>query len=69
MLLFTEDLPIGVIGTHFFRNQAENAVTVNVLRYRDMLTNFFWPIIDDMDVTFLILFRVFLFILFLIIQQ
>lgn len=41
----------GVIGPYFFENEAGNAVTVNGLRYRDMLTNYFWPIIDDMDVS------------------
>lgn len=39
----------GVIGPFFFENAAGTAVTVNGARYRDMLTNSFWPEIADMD--------------------
>ena len=41
----------GVIGPCFFEIQAANADTVNGLNYWDMLRNFCWPFIDDMDVS------------------
>lgn len=40
----------GVIGPYFFENDAGATVSVNGLRYRTMLTDFFWPEIDAMDV-------------------
>ncbi len=39
----------GVIGPHFFENEAGETVTVNGVRYRDMITNFLWPQLDGMD--------------------
>jgi hypothetical protein len=33
----------GVIGPYFFENEAGNAVTVNGVRYRNMITEFLWP--------------------------
>ena len=42
----------GDFGPYFFENETGNAVTVNGFRYRDMLTDLFWPIIDYIDVSF-----------------
>lgn len=39
----------GIIGPYFFENEAGAAITVNGERYRSMITNFFWPKLDDMD--------------------
>lgn len=39
----------GVIGPYFFENAAGNVVTVNGVRYRNMITNFLWPELHDMD--------------------
>lgn len=39
----------GVIGPYFFENDRGEAVTVNGICYRNMITEFLWPIIDDMD--------------------
>ena len=39
----------GVIGPYFFENDAGNAVTVNGVRYRNMITEFLWPQLDGMD--------------------
>lgn len=39
----------GVIGPYFFENDNGVAVTVNGERYRSMITNFFWPEIENMD--------------------
>jgi hypothetical protein len=40
----------GVIGPYFFENNAAgNAVTVNEVRYRNMITEFLWPQLDGMD--------------------
>jgi hypothetical protein len=38
-----------VIGPYFFEKEAGNAVTVNGVRYRDMITEFLWPQLDGMD--------------------
>lgn len=40
----------GIIGPFFFEDRAGRAVTVNGERYRAMITDFLWPIIDQMDV-------------------
>lgn len=40
----------GVIGPYFFQNAAGNALTVNGVRYREMLTEFLWPELDRIDV-------------------
>lgn len=39
----------GIIGPYFFENQRGEAVTVNGERYRQMITNFVWPELDEMD--------------------
>ncbi|KAL4125925.1 hypothetical protein QTP88_010162 [Uroleucon formosanum] len=39
----------GVIGPYFFEDERGNAETVNGDRYRNMISNFLWPILDDMD--------------------
>lgn len=39
----------GVIGPYFFEDEAEIAVTVNGIRYRNMITEFLWPQLDGMD--------------------
>jgi len=39
----------GVIGPYFFENAAGNAVTVNGVRYRDMITNFLWEELNGID--------------------
>lgn len=40
----------GIIGPHFFENDVGEAITVNGERYRRMITDFLWPILNDMDV-------------------
>ena len=40
----------GIIGPYFFQNDAGLAVTVNGVRYREMITNFLWPELDHMNV-------------------
>ncbi|XP_075149032.1 uncharacterized protein LOC142222665 isoform X2 [Haematobia irritans] len=40
----------GIIGPYFFQNEAGQAVTVNGVRYREMITNFLGPELEDMDV-------------------
>jgi len=39
----------GVIGPYFFENDAGNAVTVNGVRYHNMITEFLWAQLDGMD--------------------
>ena len=39
----------GIIGPFFFKNDAGATVTVNGIRYRAMINQFLFPIIDDMD--------------------
>lgn len=39
----------GVIGPYFFENENGEAETVNGERYRQMLNNFLWPRLEDMD--------------------
>jgi hypothetical protein len=39
----------GLIGPYFFENEAGNAVTVNGVRYCNMITEFLWPQLDGMD--------------------
>lgn len=39
----------GVIGPYFFRDDQDRHVTVNGNRYRSMITEYFWPELDDMD--------------------
>ena len=41
--------PGGVIGPCFFENEAGRAATVNGARYRDAITRFFLPKLDDID--------------------
>lgn len=40
----------GIIGPYFFENEAGQAVTVTGVRYREMITTFLWPELDDMNV-------------------
>ncbi|EFN77040.1 hypothetical protein EAI_10270, partial [Harpegnathos saltator] len=40
----------GVISPYFFKNDVGEAITVNGERYRTMITNIFWPKLNDMDV-------------------
>jgi Helix-turn-helix domain (DUF4817) len=40
----------GLIGPYFFEDGQGKAVTVNGVRYREMLTNFLWPRLDQMDI-------------------
>ena len=40
----------GIIGPYFFENETGQAATVNGARYRDMITQFFLPKLDDIDV-------------------
>ena len=40
----------GIIGSYFFENEASQAATVNGARYRDRITRFFLPKLDDIDV-------------------
>ena len=39
-----------IIGPYFFENEAGQAATVNGARYRDTITQFFLPKLDDIDV-------------------
>lgn len=39
----------GVIGPYFFENREGDALTVNGVRYREMIENFCWPELDGMD--------------------
>lgn len=38
-----------VIDPYFFEDERGNAETMNGDRYRNIICNFFWPILDDMD--------------------
>ena len=38
-----------IIGPYFFQNEAGAALIVNGERYRSMITDSFWPSLDDMD--------------------
>ena len=49
VLLFGADFE-GRIGLYFFENETGQAATVNGARYRDMITQFFLPKLDDIDV-------------------
>lgn len=40
----------GIIGLYFFENEAGQAATVNGVRYRNTITQFFLPKLDDIDV-------------------
>ncbi|XP_073828918.1 uncharacterized protein [Musca autumnalis] len=40
----------GIIGPYFFQNEAGQAVTVNGVNYRETITNFLCPELEDMDV-------------------
>ncbi|CAK9818123.1 hypothetical protein ANTQUA_LOCUS9679 [Anthophora quadrimaculata] len=40
----------GIIGPFFFENAADQAITVNGARYRDMIIQFFVPKLQDIDV-------------------
>ena len=39
----------GIVGPYFFENEAGQAATVNGARYRDTITRFFLPKLDDID--------------------
>ena len=39
----------GVIGPYLFENEPGSAVTVNGVRYSNMITEFLWPQLDGMD--------------------
>lgn len=39
----------GVIGPYFFQNDGGEAITVNGDRYRTMITDFFWPRLNNMN--------------------
>lgn len=39
----------GIIGPYFFENEAGATVTVNGITYRNMLTSFLWPYLEDID--------------------
>ena len=40
----------GIIGPYFFENETGQAATVNGARYRDTITQFFLPKLNDIDV-------------------
>ena len=40
----------GISGPYFFNNKAGVAVSVNGLRYRNMINQFLWPWLEDIDV-------------------
>ena len=39
-----------MIGPYFFEEDDGNATTVNGECYRNMVTNFLWPYLDDIDI-------------------
>lgn len=39
----------GIIGPFYFENEEERCVTVNGERYRAMITDYLWPIFEDMN--------------------
>ena len=39
----------GVIGPYFFENDDVRAVTINGNRYQEMITDFFWHELENMD--------------------
>ena len=39
----------GIIESYFLENEAGRAATVNGARYRDAITRFFLPKLDDID--------------------
>lgn len=39
----------GIIGPYFFENEATETASVNGKSYRDMLINFLWPKLDELD--------------------
>ena len=39
----------GIIGPYFLRDHQDGHVTVNGNRHRSMITEYFWPQLDDMD--------------------
>lgn len=41
----------GVIGPFFFENDRGKALTTNGERYRDMIVNFLWPELEQLDVS------------------
>ena len=43
--------PGGIVGPYFFGNEASRTATVNGARYRDAITRFFPPKLDDIDAT------------------
>ena len=49
--VWCEFWPGDVIGPYFFENEAGQAATVNAARYLDMITQFFLPKLDNIDVT------------------
>lgn len=40
----------GIIGPYFFENEDGQTETVNGVRYRTMIRDFFWPQIEDMEI-------------------
>lgn len=38
-----------VIGSYFFEDEHKNAETENRNRFQNMISNFLWPFLDDMD--------------------
>lgn len=38
------------MGPYFFQNKADNAVSANGPRYRAMITDYLWNVLEDMDV-------------------
>lgn len=38
-----------VMGPYFFEDEHGNAVTLNGDRYRNMISNFLWPLLNEMD--------------------
>lgn len=38
-----------VVGPYLFEDDVSNVVRVNGERYRDMITEFLWPVLDGMD--------------------
>lgn len=37
------------LGPYLFEDDVSNVVRVNGERYRDMITEFLWPVLDGMD--------------------
>ena len=45
----TENIAAVALGPYFFENEVGSTLTVNGLRYREMINDFLWPELDGID--------------------